>query len=175
MAVVTRVAAVALVVAALAACYDPAVRDCVVSCAGPGDCAGGQVCGDDGWCASPAAAGTCEAALDAPAVDGPSVDAPVVDADTDAPAKVDATLRLAIEGRGRLETDLSGVECSSNAQGNSCDFTVEVGETVVVSALEANPSQSFEAWTSPTCADAVGPTCVVTIAAPVTLVSAQFE
>lgn len=173
MAVLIRAAALAVGAVALGACYEPAVRDCAVSCAGPGDCAGGQVCGDDGWCASPAVAGTCAAAPDAPAVDAPDIDGPDVDADPDAPIDAGASLRLVVNGRGRVVADLGDVSCSG--PGGDCTFPAEAGATVTLTAVEANPSQHFEAWTSPNCDDAVGPTCVVTIAAPVTLVSAQFE
>ena len=38
---------------AVSACYQPETRDCIVSCAGPMDCTGGQVCTADGWCAMP--------------------------------------------------------------------------------------------------------------------------
>jgi len=43
----------ALAVLALASCYDPELRDCVVTCAGSDDCADGQVCGADRFCAAP--------------------------------------------------------------------------------------------------------------------------
>ncbi len=35
---------------AIAGCYQPDVRDCMVQCAAPTDCTGGQIC-RDGWCA----------------------------------------------------------------------------------------------------------------------------
>ena len=38
---------------ATSACYQPEVHDCTVHCTQPGDCTGGQVCRDDGWCAMP--------------------------------------------------------------------------------------------------------------------------
>ena len=44
---------IALVLVCLVGCYSPSVRDCTVSCGGPGDCTGGQVCSTEGWCAAP--------------------------------------------------------------------------------------------------------------------------
>jgi len=44
-----------------AGCYSPELRDCAVSCASPDDCAPGQVCGSDAYCAAPEIAGTCRA------------------------------------------------------------------------------------------------------------------
>ena len=43
----------------LAACYDPAVRDCTVSCGTAGDCAGGQLCSRDGFCVARTFIGSC--------------------------------------------------------------------------------------------------------------------
>src|SRR3954465_13952903 len=36
--------------AILSGCYEPSVRDCTVSCSGTDECAGGQVCGAQGYC-----------------------------------------------------------------------------------------------------------------------------
>lgn len=47
-----RVRALVILVC-LVGCYSPSVRDCTVSCAGPNDCTGGQVCSTEGWCAAP--------------------------------------------------------------------------------------------------------------------------
>jgi hypothetical protein len=44
---------------ALAGCYDPELRDCTVTCATPADCAGGQLCSQDGFCVGRAFAGAC--------------------------------------------------------------------------------------------------------------------
>jgi len=64
----TAARALALAVLAMAACYDPHVIDCVITCSRPGDCGPGQVCGADGRCARPEVAGSC--ALDAGETDG---------------------------------------------------------------------------------------------------------
>ncbi len=42
-----------VVVAYLAGCYEPELRDCTVHCTSASDCTGGQVCRKDGWCAMP--------------------------------------------------------------------------------------------------------------------------
>jgi hypothetical protein len=51
----------AALIVALAACYSPTLRDCTLQCASAHDCAGGQVCGNDGYCAAPDVAGHCVA------------------------------------------------------------------------------------------------------------------
>src|SRR5690606_37898542 len=38
---------------AIAGCYQPDVRDCMLQCSAPTDCTGGQICRGDGWCAMP--------------------------------------------------------------------------------------------------------------------------
>jgi hypothetical protein len=53
----------AALIVALVGCYSPTLRDCTLQCESPHDCAGGQVCGSDGYCAAPAVAGHCIAAL----------------------------------------------------------------------------------------------------------------
>lgn len=187
-----RLAAVALAVALSgAACYQPSVRDCVVSCLGAGDCAADQVCGADGWCAAPAIAGQCAArpdaatdAADDDAGDGSlPIDAAAADADADADAasmptdaEIDApsgTLRFVITGRGRLLTDLGGIECA--APPGDCTFAVTPGTTVTITAVQTNPAFTFSSWSTPACATAVGTTCVVTTAPGVTLVGAVFD
>jgi len=61
----------------LAACYQPRFGECVARCTAAADCAPGQVCGEDGWCASAEQAGRC---FTTPGVDAPAVDARMTDA-----------------------------------------------------------------------------------------------
>ena len=42
---------------AAGACYEPELRDCTLSCTAAAECADGQVCGSDHFCASPEIAG----------------------------------------------------------------------------------------------------------------------
>jgi hypothetical protein len=169
-------AVAAATAAALAACYQPTLRDCAVSCAGASDCAGDQVCGSDGWCAAPDVAGRCDQ-IDASTVDGGGggdgvVDAPIGDASTDAPVDAAATLRIVITGRGTVVTDLPLVECSGPP--GDCSFPAMPGVMVTLTAT-ATPGHPFVAWTTPNCNGNAGPSCTVTISAPVTLVGAEFD
>ncbi len=170
MAVLIRRALVAAALAALGACYDPTVRDCVVSCTGAGQCAGDQVCGADGWCAAPTVAGSC-AQVDAA---GSTIDA-AQDAPVDAAPMFDAapaTLRLVISGKGKVVSDQPGVQCTSNP--GDCSFAIAAGTAVVLTAVNTNPNDTFVDWATPNCAGQ-GMSCTLTVAAPVTLVTATFE
>jgi hypothetical protein len=62
-----RFAIACAVLAHIGGCYDPSVRDCSVECSSPKECAGGQVCSNDGYCVGPSYRGRCarEALLDA--------------------------------------------------------------------------------------------------------------
>lgn len=65
-------------------CYNPELRDCTVHCSAPTDCAGGQVCRDDGWCAMPDRTEKCpkegegenDATIDAAATSSPDAPSP---------------------------------------------------------------------------------------------------
>jgi len=69
---------ICVLLALLAACYSPSVRDCTVTCATGDQCGGGQVCAG-GWCTAPDV--SCEGV--APPTDAPAVriDAASPDAD----------------------------------------------------------------------------------------------
>ncbi|HEY5938375.1 MAG TPA: hypothetical protein VIU61_27170 [Kofleriaceae bacterium] len=54
--VLARLIALGIVVAG---CYEPTLSDCTVECGASADCANGQVCGTDGFCAAPGVAGSC--------------------------------------------------------------------------------------------------------------------
>ena len=162
---------------ALASCYSPDVPDCVVACAGPGDCVAGQVCGTDGFCASEAIAGRCETALapDARATSGADardVTPPPIDAapPIDAPA---ATVRIVITGRGRV--DLRGSldeECKAmTSLGATCEYPAPVGMVVELRPHEEHDWE-FAAWDHPACNEVW--TCLFLVGPGTTTVGASF-
>jgi hypothetical protein len=176
-------AAAALAVAALglAGCYAPAVRDCTVSCDGPGDCASGQVCGRDGMCAAPEVAGRCamvapDAGTDTqiPMRDAgvPRDAAPVPDARPDA---MPTTVRLTVQIMGKGSVVLDGsTTCSSEApQKGMCSYDVGSGVAITAQAMPIQLDQQFAMWTSMTCAGQ-GSRCTFTPTA-VTTISARFD
>ena len=164
-----RAAAIALV---LAGCYDPAVRDCTVTCHGAGECASGQVCGTDGYCKSPSA-GTCNAA-DAPAseIDAPvaTIDAPPADASP--PDGMPAQLHITITGKGKVVDSTSTIMC--NAPPGDCLIAVDSGASITLTAVASGAGHPFADWTTANCMG-MGPTCAVTIDASVVTVSAKFN
>src|SRR6478672_9850232 len=46
-------------IALVASCYEPQLADCTIRCTGESDCASGQVCGTDHYCAAPDVADHC--------------------------------------------------------------------------------------------------------------------
>jgi hypothetical protein len=105
-------AAIALGVVVVAGCYGPAVRDCTITCATGDRCAPGQVCGSDGWCASPSVAGHCRTT---------SPDAHVAPP-PDARAPIDAAslCPLGCTG-GTCDGDVCVIDCSAD---DSCQTDV---------------------------------------------------
>lgn len=151
--------------AATAACYSPDLRDCVVSCASSVDCAGGQLCGADHFCASPARAGHCAAppATDAGLAADAGADAHPPPPDARPDAAIDAgptevTLHVTIDGQGTVTLD-GGGSCDSGApQKGNCMLLAPEG---VPATLHATPhdGQRFDRWTTMTCGGQ-GDTCV---------------
>ena len=78
----------------LVACYEPEAVNCTIECGGPDECADGQTCGSDGFCASPDVAGTCRADH------------------TDEPKTV--MLMITIEGHGKINVEGVGI-CDSTS------------------------------------------------------------
>jgi hypothetical protein len=152
----------------LAACYQPEVRDCTVTCAHAGDCADGQVCGRDGYCAAPAVAGTCGFVVDAAtSADASPSDAPPSDAGT-------AQLHVIVQGRGKVSVDPLGMECTgTNTADGDCMFDVPSGASEMLTPVQTNPQSSFVDWTTANCAGMTA--CTVTVDPPVTLVTAMFS
>jgi hypothetical protein len=135
----------------LAGCYAPEAQDCTVSCKATDSCAAGQVCGSDGLCASPEVAGHCNG------VDG---GIPLV------------SLRITIEGHGKVNIDgVGGCDSDSESEGK-CTFAVPANLPRDLKAI-ANQDRVFVAWTS-TCVG-TSPTCTLTPVMLLTQVGAKFE
>jgi len=132
---------------ALAGCYSPSLRDCTVSCGSASDCATGQVCGADGMCASPAAAGQCRTLVDAGSLDAPAhPDAALPDAGR--------TVRLTVQITGKGSVIVEGVgACSSQdpSKGN-CMYDVVAGAPLTAQANPITTTDVFAMWSSVTCA-----------------------
>lgn len=141
----------ALAFVALAACYDPGAVDCTVSCAAASECAQGQVCGSDGFCAAPSVAGHCG---------GP---------DGGASSEL-AMLKITIEGQGKVSIDGVGV-CDTETS-DSCSFMVPTATSL---SLKASPKkdQRFVTW-SGACAG-TSPSCAVLAVMALTQLGAKFE
>jgi len=119
-------------IATLAACYDPATTDCTVTCTSPDECANGQTCGSDGFCAAVDVAGGCVEPVE---------------------------LSIEIAGDGTVAIDGIG-ECNSRtAPSHRCIYRVPPNQP---RDLEATPNgdKDFKHWTS-TCVGETA-TCVIT-------------
>ena len=141
----------ALLVALLAACYEPEAVDCTVECGGPGECADGQVCGSDGYCAAPDVAGNCRML-------------------TDEPRQV--SLVIAIAGHGKVTIEHVGNCDTESPSGGNCTFLVPAGSMQQLKAVEAN-DREFISWTS-TCSGSAA-NCTLTPVMALTQVGAQFQ
>lgn len=155
--------AMALTLGVTTACYEPAVRDCVVSCSAADECAADQQCAG-GWCTSP---GTACTGGDGDAGNGDDVDArPSID------APGSAMLRIEVKEYGRVTTDQSGVDC--DGPNGDCLFSITSGIEVTLTAVENNPNYRFEKWTQE-CDGEQSLTCNVTVDAPMTRVGVEFK
>ena len=144
--------AFAALCALLAACYEPDTVDCTVECAAANDCADGQQCGSDGFCASPEVAGTCRANQNGE------------------PQSV--VLMIAIEGRGKVEIDKVGMCDSAGPSAGVCMFSVMPNVVQKIKAVE-NDDREFISWTS-TC-NGTSTSCSVTPVMALTQVGAKFQ
>lgn len=144
----------ALLLAALAACYEPEAVNCTVSCAEGDECAEGQVCGSDHLCATPDVAGHCSSSDD---------DEP--------PASSVVMLRVTIEGDGKVSVD--GVGSCDSRDTPVCTFSVTVNVPRALKAVEGG-EREFVAW-SQACASATEDSCELVPVMPVTAVGAVFD
>jgi hypothetical protein len=158
---------------ALAGCYQPALRDCTVHCESPGDCAGGQVCGSDGLCATPEIAGRCARLASDAGTPGDAA-APPGDASSDAPdAPTLVRLTVLVMGKGSIVLDGS-TTCSALApQRGNCGYDVVPGIAITAQAVAIEADHPFTNWSSTTCAGQ-GTSCTF---APdtATTISARFK
>jgi len=140
-----------LALALLGGCYSPQVRDCTVTCTGVSECAAGQVCGDDHFCAAPEVAGTCEA-IDAGTT-------PPDDARVDAPpdALVRVTLHVHVQEKGKVA--VTGVGICDQATGGDCMYLVLRGAPLELTPIQVD--KPFEKWTGGPC-DGEPATCSIT-------------
>ena len=165
------------------ACYSPDLRDCTVSCVAATDCAAGQVCGSDRFCAAPEIAGRC-ASLPGDGGTGSSggvpdagrlVDAAMVTADAapDAPpSTMTTTVRAQIEGQGRITVDFRTCDAAGPQKGD-CTFVVLRDAQITVRAY-AYPGWRFDKWPTVPCDDDQVESCDFVAVDP-TNVTAKFR
>lgn len=160
-----RVALAAALVAASPGCYEPSLRDCALACSASSDCAGDQVCGDDGLCAAPDVAGNCAA------MGSGGLDAGVARPDAMMPPPPpNIELRVQIMGKGSVIVDNRGVCTTQGSQKGDCTFMIANGAAQTIRALPIQIGESFQSWTSPTCKDATA-ICTFSPSAAVTVVA----
>lgn len=145
-----------LILAILSGCYAPDLRDCTVTCTGAKDCANGQVCGADGYCAAEGVAGSCGKAVDA-AVDAP----PLI------------MLRVTAQGKGHIDVVGTGTCTGTGGMPADCVMQVSKNAQVIVRAITDNADMPFDKWTSQTCSGQ-GFSCTFK-AVSATTVSARFN
>ncbi len=163
MGLLARGTLMALVMAG-SACYAPELRDCTIACKTPEDCADGQVCGADQFCASPEVAGRCsqggarrDAAIGAANEDAgmTAIDAAVPpDAPPDAPTE--GVLTISIGGHGRVIVENVG---TCEYQASPCQVVVPLDHDVILAALPSN-GWELDEWNAGPCTGDESPTCV---------------
>jgi hypothetical protein len=144
--------ALALLSLVLAGCYSPEALDCTVTCNAADECADGQVCGSDGFCAAPAAAGHCG---------GP--DGGV--------ASSLLSLHIAIDGPGKVSIDGVGV-CDSDTEQDGCTWSVQTGISLSLKA-QAKHDHEFVEWTVG--CSGTSSSCALTPVMGLTQVGAKFQ
>lgn len=155
-------------IALLASCYEPQLVDCTIRCSGESDCATGQVCGTDHFCAAPDIADHCSsvtALTDAGViVDGANAKP---DARPDAPppdAPTHGSLRVQIEGGKGVVTIPNAGTCNDD-----CTYLVPLQMPLTAHAV-GEDDWHFEKWTAGPCVGqlencAFTPTLVVGVTA----------
>jgi hypothetical protein len=134
----------AALLALLSACYEPQWQDCAVRCSSSDDCAPGQTCGAQGYCAAPDH--TCmPATADATPPDARQPDGRKPD------DKPKVQLRVRLTEGGQVDVDGAGTCDNAPPRNGDCEFAVTHGLPQAVRAIPA-AGYVFDRWTSPTCA-----------------------
>lgn len=162
MGLLARTTLAALVMAG-SACYSPNLRDCTIACRSGDDCADGQVCGADQFCASPEVAGRCsggarrDASIGATGEDGgtTSIDA-AVPPDALPDASTEGVLTISIGGHGRVIVQDVG---TCEFQASPCDLLVPLDDDVVLAAFPSNDWE-LDKWNAGPCNGDESPACV---------------
>jgi hypothetical protein len=139
----------ALVIAPLAGCYSPELRDCVVPCANNSECAGDQTCAA-GLCTSGDSCSTLPGVdsdisppneVDAGPADArpASPDAPPADAP---PATV--TITVTLDGPAGSVKVMGAADCTVSP----CTYQLPLGPRTFQAVAGPKP---FEKWTTPLC------------------------
>jgi len=141
-----------LLLFALAGCYEPELRDCTVTCSGSDECADGQICGSDGMCAVPEAAGHC--------TDGSGAPTP------------HASLRVTIDGHGSVLVTGHPACVSDEDSHDPCNYSLAAGATIDLRAQALDEDKPFDHWSG----DCAGQSATCTVVAASGLsVGAKFK
>ncbi len=132
-------------IAILGGCYDPATPDCTITCNGSDECASGQTCGSDGYCAAPDVAGGCITPV---------------------------ALEIVIDGEGTVTVAGIGECDSQSATDDRCIYMVLPNRPRLLSAMP-NGDENFKHWTEACVGETA--TCEVTPVTDETRVGAKFE
>ena len=85
----------------------------------------------------------------------------------------EASLEVAVTGRGTLVVEPLGVECRSKRDSKECDFDATAGMDLQVLVIEDDEGYRFTGWTTDNC-DGDSHECQFVLQAPATLVGARF-
>jgi hypothetical protein len=146
MKALTRLHQFLLVLAILSGCYSPDVRDCTVSCSSESDCAGGQVCNPQGYCAD----------------EGITCGNSAVDAGDDR-----VMLHVQVMGKGRVDV-VGASSCGGNGP-SDCMISVAKGRVTINAVKTEN---DFDRWTMGCMSGSS--TCSITVNSAIT-VAAKFK